>query len=176
MAREMDGCLDSALHVLQELRIRLAQTGDDLDAEFNHVRRILTPTQAAKFLVWVARNKACTHMLNELWERVYNAPTPSVPTAAASTTTSTTTTTTENAPSKPHALSQPPKLRQGSFASQTTSSGGDEDEEEEEDDDDEDDGTAPLPCRWMDGRSFACSFVRLPPTNPPPCVWEFRPV
>lgn len=139
VAREMDGCLDSALHVLQELRIRLAQTGDDLDAEFNHVRRILTPTQAAKFLVWVARNKACTHMLNELWERVYNAPTPSVPTAAASTTTSTTTTTTENAPSKPHALSQPPKLRQGSFASQTTSSGGDEDEEEEEDDDDEDD-------------------------------------
>lgn len=71
VAQELDGCLESALGVLQELRARLATTTDNLDAEFNHVRSILTPTQAAKFLVWVANNKACMHMLNELWDRVY---------------------------------------------------------------------------------------------------------
>jgi hypothetical protein len=71
VARELDGCLEEALNVLQELRSRLAKTGDDLEHEFDQVRKILTPTQAAKFLVWVANNKACMHMLNELWDRVY---------------------------------------------------------------------------------------------------------
>ena len=71
VAKEMDECLKASLGVLQELRLRLAQCGDDLENEFNNVRSILTPTQAAKFLVWVANNKACMHMLNELWSRVY---------------------------------------------------------------------------------------------------------
>lgn len=73
VAQEMDGCLEKALVVLGELRQRLTQTGEDLETEFNNVRSILTPTQAAKFLVWVANNSACIHMLNELWERVYPA-------------------------------------------------------------------------------------------------------
>ena len=67
----MDSCLEEALKVLNELRVRLTQTGDDLEAEFSNVRSILSPTQAAKFLVWVANNAACMHMLNELWDRVY---------------------------------------------------------------------------------------------------------
>ena len=71
VAQELDGCLETALGVLGELRNRLAQTGDDLETEFDNVRNILTPTQAAKFLVWVANNSACMHMLNELWDRVY---------------------------------------------------------------------------------------------------------
>jgi bZIP transcription factor len=74
VAQEMDGCLESALAVLSELRQRLAQTGEDLETEFYNVRSILTPTQAAKFLVWVANNDACMHMLNELWDRVYPQP------------------------------------------------------------------------------------------------------
>jgi hypothetical protein len=73
VAQELDGCLVEALQVLAELRSRLAQTGEDLATEFDTVRSILTPTQAAKFLVWVAHNKACMHMLNELWDRVYPA-------------------------------------------------------------------------------------------------------
>jgi hypothetical protein len=73
VAQEMDGCLEKALVVLGELSQRLAQTGEDLETEFNNVRSILTPTQAAKFLVWVANNSACIHMLNELWDRVYPA-------------------------------------------------------------------------------------------------------
>ena len=73
VAQELDACLDKAVAVLRELRERLAQTGADLEAEFGNVRSILTPTQAAKFLVWVSNNSACVHMLNELWERVYPA-------------------------------------------------------------------------------------------------------
>lgn len=71
VAQEMDECLKASLGVLKELRLRLTQCGEDLENEFNNVRSILTPTQAAKFLVWVANNKACIHMLNELWNRVY---------------------------------------------------------------------------------------------------------
>lgn len=71
VAQEMDSCLDEAFKVLSQLRERLTKTGDDLDKEFNNVRSILSPTQAAKFLVWVANNAACMHMLNELWDRVY---------------------------------------------------------------------------------------------------------
>jgi len=76
VAKELDGCLEQALAVLAELRQRLAQTGEDLETEFDNIRKILTPTQAAKFLVWVANNKACMHMLNELWDRVYPAKQP----------------------------------------------------------------------------------------------------
>lgn len=71
VAEEMDECLKNSLGVLGELRTRLAQCGEDLETEFNTIRTILTPTQAAKFLVWVANNKACIHMLNELWDKVY---------------------------------------------------------------------------------------------------------
>jgi len=80
VAQEMDECLKASLGVLKELRIRLTQCGEDLENEFNNVRSILTPTQAAKFLVWVANNKACIHMLNELWNRVYPQHHPGTPT------------------------------------------------------------------------------------------------
>lgn len=71
VAQEMDECLKNSLNVLGELRSRLLECGDSLESEFSTIRTILTPTQAAKFLVWVANNKACMHMLNELWDRVY---------------------------------------------------------------------------------------------------------
>eukprot|EP00522_Entomoneis_paludosa_P003752 CAMPEP_0172474940 /NCGR_PEP_ID=MMETSP1065-20121228/69615_1 /TAXON_ID=265537 /ORGANISM="Amphiprora paludosa, Strain CCMP125" /LENGTH=420 /DNA_ID=CAMNT_0013233133 /DNA_START=9 /DNA_END=1271 /DNA_ORIENTATION=- len=71
VAKELDGCLEESLGLVKELRDRLAQTGENLETEFNNVRNILTPTQAAKFLVWVANNGAAMHMLNELWDRIY---------------------------------------------------------------------------------------------------------
>jgi hypothetical protein len=74
VAQELDESLIKALSMSKELRTRLTQCGKDLEAEFNTVRSILTPTQAAKFLVWVANNSACMHMLNELWSRVYPQP------------------------------------------------------------------------------------------------------
>ncbi|KAL7564159.1 hypothetical protein ACA910_021134 [Epithemia clementina (nom. ined.)] len=71
VAKEMDECFEKALAVVKELRERLAQTGENLETEFNNVRNVLSPTQAAKFLVWVANNSAAMHMLNELWDRIY---------------------------------------------------------------------------------------------------------
>jgi hypothetical protein len=71
VAQEMDEILTETLSVLTELRSRLTQCGEDLETEFNNVRTILTPSQSAKFLVWVSQNKACMHMLNELWSKVY---------------------------------------------------------------------------------------------------------
>jgi hypothetical protein len=71
VAQEMDEILKETLSVLEELRSRLTQCGEDLETEFNNIRAILTPSQSAKFLVWVAQNKACMHMLNELWSKVY---------------------------------------------------------------------------------------------------------
>jgi hypothetical protein len=71
VAQEMDNCLKDSVSVLKELQARLTQCGESLEAEFANVRTILTPTQAAKFLVWVANNSACMHMLNELWSKVY---------------------------------------------------------------------------------------------------------
>lgn len=76
VAKELDSSLQQALAVHDELRQRLTQVGEDLEAEMNSVRAILTPTQAAKFLVWVANNGACMHMLNELWSKVYPKPAP----------------------------------------------------------------------------------------------------
>ena len=71
VAQELDSHLEKALKVLEELKSRLTKCGEDLEAEFDNVRAILTPTQAAKFLIWVANNGACMHMLNELWSRAY---------------------------------------------------------------------------------------------------------
>mmetsp|Transcript_11004 Transcript_11004/g.17021 ORF Transcript_11004/g.17021 Transcript_11004/m.17021 type:complete len:474 (-) Transcript_11004:50-1471(-) len=78
VAQELDQILSQALDVLKQLRERLIQCSEDLDTEFSNVRSILTPTQAAKFLVWVANNGACMHMLNELWSKS-NGITPSEP-------------------------------------------------------------------------------------------------
>jgi hypothetical protein len=71
VAQEMDETLKETFNVLKELRGRMAQCGQDLETEFNCIRQILTPSQSAKFLVWVAQNKACMHMLNELWSKNY---------------------------------------------------------------------------------------------------------
>jgi len=71
VAKDLDESLAKSLNVVKELRARLHQAGEKLETEFDNVRAILTPTQAAKFLVWVANNRACIHMLNELWNRIY---------------------------------------------------------------------------------------------------------
>jgi len=71
VAQELDSCLENALGVLEELKTRMTQCGEDLETEFDNVRGILTPTQSAKFLLWVSNNNACMHMLNELWDRLY---------------------------------------------------------------------------------------------------------
>jgi len=74
VSQELDAALATALSMLEELQERLTRCGEDLDEEFSTIRSILSPRQAAKFLVWVANNEACMHMLNELWSKVYPEP------------------------------------------------------------------------------------------------------
>ncbi|KAF4037237.1 hypothetical protein GN244_ATG10679 [Phytophthora infestans] len=38
--------------------------------EMDKLQNILTPTQRAKFIVWVTNNQACMHLLNKLWRSV----------------------------------------------------------------------------------------------------------
>lgn len=71
VAKELDSALEESLAMLEELKERLTQCGEDLEAEIDAVSKILTPTQVAKFLVWVSKNGACMHMLNELWRKEY---------------------------------------------------------------------------------------------------------
>ena len=72
VAKELDQTLRKSLSILQELRQRLTQCGKELETEFDSVEQILTPTQTAKFLVWISNNRACMHMLNELWSKTYD--------------------------------------------------------------------------------------------------------
>jgi len=74
VAKELDQALAQSLKVLDELRQSFTQCGEDLEKEFGVIRSILTPTQTAKFLIWVAKNGACMHMLNELWSKTYSTP------------------------------------------------------------------------------------------------------
>ena len=69
IAKELDTALKESLSVAGELRERLTRVGEDLEAEMDGVRAILTPKQAAKFLVWVSNNGAAMHMLDELWSK-----------------------------------------------------------------------------------------------------------
>jgi hypothetical protein len=69
VAKELDDSLAKSMAMLEELKGRLTAVGQDLDAEFTEIRSILTPRQAAKFLVWVANNggtsqftRSCLHM------------------------------------------------------------------------------------------------------------------
>lgn len=65
VAQELDSALAKSFSMLNELKLRLTQVVGDLETEFDSVRAILTPTQVAKFVVWIAHNGACMHMLNE---------------------------------------------------------------------------------------------------------------
>jgi hypothetical protein len=71
VAQELDSALAQSFSMFSELEQRLTQMLIDLETEFNSVRAILTPTQVAKFVVWISRNGACMHMLNELWGKIY---------------------------------------------------------------------------------------------------------
>lgn len=71
IAQELDEAMHQAVRLLEDLRSRFTQCGMDLEQEFASVRAILTPTQSAKFLIWVRKNGACMHMLNELWSKTY---------------------------------------------------------------------------------------------------------
>uniref|UniRef100_K3W9X4 BZIP domain-containing protein n=1 Tax=Globisporangium ultimum (strain ATCC 200006 / CBS 805.95 / DAOM BR144) TaxID=431595 RepID=K3W9X4_GLOUD len=62
--------LKNALSLLNELKTEVIQKNTTLDMEMDKLQNILTPTQRAKFIVWVTNNQACMHLLNKLWRSV----------------------------------------------------------------------------------------------------------
>ncbi|CAM9963222.1 unnamed protein product [Ectocarpus sp. 4 AP-2014] len=94
LARDLEGTEE----IVERLRLLLADRNQTLDGEMaaiqntlcsflgshvplslpptlrvspQHHQRILTPTQSAKFVLWVSKNKACVHMLNQLWDKLH---------------------------------------------------------------------------------------------------------
>lgn len=67
----MEADLEQTLGMLHELRQNIADKNSSLDQELHEVQKILTPTQTAKFILWITQNPACMHMLNQLWHHIY---------------------------------------------------------------------------------------------------------
>jgi len=67
----LDGYLTDAHITVTKLREGLTRTGEDLDGEMQVLKETLTPSQAAKFLLWVAKNKGAIYMLEQLWQLVF---------------------------------------------------------------------------------------------------------
>nr|CCA19477.1 conserved hypothetical protein [Albugo laibachii Nc14] len=62
--------LKRALALLDDLKTQIETKNSTLDHEMDNLQNILTPTQRAKFIVWVTNNPACMHLLNKLWRTV----------------------------------------------------------------------------------------------------------
>lgn len=69
VARDLDDILAQSISMLAELHKSLTHYGQELESEFDSVQAILSPTQTAKFFIWISHNSACMHMLNELWKK-----------------------------------------------------------------------------------------------------------
>jgi hypothetical protein len=67
----MEADLQQTLGMLHELRQNIDDKNSSLDTELQEVQKILTPTQTAKFILWITQNPACMHMLNQLWHHIY---------------------------------------------------------------------------------------------------------
>jgi hypothetical protein len=68
--RSLMGDLKSSLELLSTLRDKVEGKNEALEAEMKILQSILTPKQAAKFILWVSHNPACMQMLNKLWEKL----------------------------------------------------------------------------------------------------------
>jgi len=55
------------IRILKELDQRVNSNFDSMSHQMDSVMDTITPVQQAKFLLWIERNKACTFMLNNMW-------------------------------------------------------------------------------------------------------------
>ncbi|CAN0147638.1 unnamed protein product [Ectocarpus fasciculatus] len=60
LARDLEGTEET----VERLRLFLADRNQTLDGE-------MAAIQSAKFVLWVSKNKACVHMLNQLWDKLH---------------------------------------------------------------------------------------------------------
>jgi uncharacterized membrane protein YgcG len=65
--RSLCGDLKASLELLSDLRSKVDGKNEALEAEMKILQGILTPKQAAQFILWVSHNPACMQMLNKLW-------------------------------------------------------------------------------------------------------------
>ncbi|CAM9557741.1 unnamed protein product [Chrysoparadoxa australica] len=71
VVKELEADLSTTFDMAAKLRLLLCNRNQSLDEEMDEIQKILTPTQTAKFILWVSRNSACMHMLNQLWTAVH---------------------------------------------------------------------------------------------------------
>lgn len=55
------------LRILKELETRVGANFESMSKQMDMVMGTITPTQQSKFLLWIEKNKACTYMLNNMW-------------------------------------------------------------------------------------------------------------
>eukprot|EP00510_Aplanochytrium_minuta_P001371 CAMPEP_0184011420 /NCGR_PEP_ID=MMETSP0954-20121128/3819_1 /TAXON_ID=627963 /ORGANISM="Aplanochytrium sp, Strain PBS07" /LENGTH=375 /DNA_ID=CAMNT_0026291239 /DNA_START=325 /DNA_END=1452 /DNA_ORIENTATION=+ len=55
------------LRILKELGSRVNTNFSHMASQMENVMNLVTPSQQAKFLLWVEKNQACMHMLNNIW-------------------------------------------------------------------------------------------------------------
>ena len=55
------------IRACEELESRMERKNEALAEEMKELRKILTPVQMAKFIVWVNEHKASMAMLDKLW-------------------------------------------------------------------------------------------------------------
>lgn len=70
----LDKDLKMTLGMLKQLRALIDDKNSSLDQELLEIQKILTPTQTAKFILWVTQNPACMHFLNQLFHQVMLSP------------------------------------------------------------------------------------------------------
>lgn len=57
----------TCLKILKELETRVQSNFESMSKQMDLVMSTITPTQQARFLLWIEKNKACTFMLNNMW-------------------------------------------------------------------------------------------------------------
>ncbi|GBG27378.1 Cyclic AMP-responsive element-binding protein 1 [Hondaea fermentalgiana] len=57
------------LRILTELDSRVKSNFESMAKQMDQVMESISPSQQAKFLLWIERNQACTFMLNNMWNK-----------------------------------------------------------------------------------------------------------
>jgi hypothetical protein len=59
--------VDFSDEIIEKIAILVTNNNDLLDSEMSNISSILSPTQIAKFILWIDENRATMQMLEALW-------------------------------------------------------------------------------------------------------------
>ena len=68
--RELAAELRQLLQSVRSLREQVDAKNASLNDLMDEMQTILTPTQTARFVLWVSKNQACMAMLSKLWDKL----------------------------------------------------------------------------------------------------------